>query len=244
MKNTLLIFLILALFSCNPKDCFESTGSIIQNEIEVENFDKIEVGNEVTLIIKQGNQQKVLIETGENLIHEVDVKVIDGKLFMKDNNSCNLTRDYAVTKVIVTSPNIVEIRSNTSRDIISEGIIEYPNLTLISEDAVENYLIIGDFYITVNNQNVNIVANGNSKFNLNGQTNKLAVGFYAGSSRFEGSELIVNEVKITHKSSNDILVNPQLKIEGTIFSVGDVISYNQPNIVNIIERYTGKLIFN
>jgi len=244
MNKIIYILLISIFFSCNPKDCFESTGTIIQREVEVENFNTIEVGNEVTLIIKQGAQQKVIIETGENLIDEVKVEVIDNKLYMKDDNSCNFTREYATTKVIVTSPNIIEIRSNTARDIISEGVLEFQNLKLISENAVEDFLTIGDFYLTVNNQIVSVTANGNSRFRIDGQTNKLIVGFFAGSSRFEGAELIANEISITHKSSNDMLVNPQNKISGTIFSVGDVVSYNQPSDIDVEELFTGKLIFN
>jgi hypothetical protein len=146
--------------------------------------------------------------------------------------------------VIVTSPNIIEIRSNTARDIISEGILEFQNLKLISENAVEDFLTIGDFYLTINNQIVSVVANGNSRFRIDGQTNKLTIGFFAGSSRFEGAELIANDISIIHKSSNDMLVNPQNKISGTIFSVGDIISYNQPSDIDIEELFTGKLIFN
>jgi hypothetical protein len=40
-----------------------------------------------------------------------------------------------------------------------------------------------------------------------------------------------------------MLVNPQNKIEGTIFSIGDVISFNVPKIINVKELFTGHLIF-
>ncbi|MCF6350915.1 MAG: DUF2807 domain-containing protein [Flavobacteriaceae bacterium] len=244
LKKWMLFLITITLISCNPKDCFESTGNIIQQEIEVASFTKIKVGNEVSLILKQGVTQKVIIETGENLIDAVKVKVIDGRLLMEDTNSCNLTRDYAITKVIVTSPNITEIRSDTSRNISSVGALEYPNLTIFSEDFFEETLVIADFDLTFNNESLIIVANGSSIFKINGTTDKLNVIFSAGSSRFEGENLIANDVFITHKSTNDILINPQNKIEGTIFNLGDIISYSQPPIINVEELYTGKLIFN
>ena len=160
MKKILLIIIILSLSSCNPSDCFESTGKIIQKEVALDTFTKIEVGNEVSLILKQGNTQKVTIETGENLLSDVKVEVIDGKLYMKDENTCNLTRDYAVTKVYVTAPNIKEIRSNTNRIIKSDGILNYNELILNSEDFNQDALNIGDFYLEVNTNRTKLLLMG------------------------------------------------------------------------------------
>lgn len=244
MKNIFLFLLIITIYSCNPSDCFESTGDIIEKEIELETFDKINVGNEVTLIIKQGITQKIVIKTGENLIDDVTAEVIDGKLYLKDESSCNLTRDYAVTKIYVTSPNIKEIRSNTARDIISDGVLSFDRLLLISEDFNEDALNIGDFNIKINNSNVSITSNGSSIFTLEGSTANLQVGFHSGSSRFIGNNLIAHNVSIIQKSTNDILVNPQNNLSGNIYSIGDVISYNHPNTVSIEEHYSGRLIFN
>lgn len=244
MKKIIYFLILLGLFSCNPKDCFESTGTIVQKEIILPIFDKINVGDEVSMIIKQGTIQKVVLETGDNLVNDVTVEVVNGKLFVTDNNSCNFTREYAVTKVYVTSPNITEIRSNTARNIISDGIITYPKLTLISEDFNEDALNIGDFNMHVANQTIKIISNGSSIFTINGTTVNLTIGFYSGSSRFIGSELVATNTVIVHKSTNDMLLHPINRLEGDIFSIGDVISYQHPNIINITEHYTGRLIFN
>lgn len=245
MKNTIFTLIILSFFSCNPVDCFESTGDIIQREIVLDPFDRIEVGNEISLIIKQGATQKIVIETGQNLIDEIYTEVINGELFLRDRNSCNITRDYAVTKIYVSSPNIKQIRTNTARNIISDGILNYSNLSLISEDFHKpDALNIGDFNLTINSNSVNIISNGNSIFTLKGNTNNLNVGFHSGSTRFEGQELITNNVFIIQKSTNDILINPLLQIKGTIFSIGDVISYNHPPIIELEQLYSGRLIFN
>jgi hypothetical protein len=244
LKYSIYLSFFIMLLACNPKDCFESTGTIIQKEITVADFSEIHIGSEVTMIIKFGIEQKVIVETGDHLIDDISVEVINGKLFLEDQNSCNFTRDYGVTKIYVTSPNITEIRSDTARDINSDGVLNYPNLTIISENFHEDALSIGDFNLTINSQFFKIVSNGASIFNIDGNTNNLQIGFFAGSSRFNGASLIANNVQITHKSTNDMLVNPQIKIEGDIFSLGDVLSFNQPSIINVTEHYTGSLIFN
>jgi len=244
--NKIVFFLttLLLFISCkNPSDCFESTGKIIQKEVSLDFFNTIEVGNEVSLILKQGNTQKVVIETGENLLDNVTVEVIDNKLYMKDESSCNLTRDYAITKVFVTSPNIRAIRSNTARIIKSNSVLNYPNLKLISEDFNQDALNIGDFDLDINTQTLDIIANGNSVFNIKGNTVQLNIGFHSGSSRFNGEVLNANTVHIIQKSTNDILVKPLNNINGDIYSIGDVICYYHPNSVNVAEHYSGKLIF-
>ncbi|MDC9724009.1 MAG: DUF2807 domain-containing protein [Urechidicola sp.] len=122
-------------------------------------------------------------------------------------------------------------------------MLTYPTLRLLSEDYQSNFLNIGDFHITINNTNLSITANGISNFYIDGQTNNLNVGFFAGDSRFEGKNLLAENVNITHKSSNDMLVNPQEKIEGNIYSLGDVRAFNQPTTIDVTEHYHGRLLF-
>ncbi len=241
-----IVFLFIAIqFSCNPKDCFTSTGKIIEQEVSVSNFTEIYVGNEVSVLLKQGATQKVIVKTGENLIDAVKVEVIDNELRLSDDNGCNFTRDYATTKILITSPNITKIRSSTARIIQSDGVLNYPQITLISEDNTQtDALNIGDFDLKVATNRINIVANGNSVFKLEGTTNRLQVGFYSGSSRFEGKNLLANEVQVIQKSTNDMLVHPLDEITGEIFSIGDVVSFNHPLLVNVQEHYSGQLIFN
>ncbi len=244
MKKITFITLCILLISCSPKDCFQSEGNIITREIIVPDFEKILVGNEISLIIKQGLEQKIQIQTGENLIDNVSVKVVNNQLQLKEENTCNITRDYAITKVYVTTPNIKEIRSNTARLIKSEGVLSFPVLHLYSDDFINHsYLNIGDFDLQVDMDDLIIVANGNSIFNLSGKTNGLRVDFHSGSSRFNGKNLLAKKVSILHKSTNDILIHPLWWIKGNIYNIGNVISYNTPNEIDVTEHYTGKLLF-
>jgi len=247
MKKLLYILLVLTITSgCDSEDapdCFKTAGSIIQEEMTLPSFDKILIYEGVELLIKEGATQQVILESGTNLIENVIVEVANNQLIVKDNNNCNLVRDYGLTKIIVTSPNIVEIRNSSEQAVRSEGTLTYPTLRLLSEDHQSSFLNIGDFYIKIENTNLSITANGISNFYINGQTTNLNVGFFAGDSRFEGKNLMATNVNITHKSSNDMLVNPQNKIEGNIFSLGDVRAFNQPAIVDVTEHYHGRLIF-
>jgi len=247
MRKLLFILSFLLIIACDSEDtgdCFKKAGSIIQQKIIVSSFDKVLVNRDIELIIKEGITQSVIIETGKNLINDVVAEVVDGRLTLTDNNTCNYIRDYGITKVYVTSSSITEIRSSTQYEISSDGVLSYPSLTVLSEDfsAPESFNI-GDFRLQIDNTNFNLVFNNLSVCYITGQTDNLNITFAAGTSRFEGRNLIAQKVTLSNRGSNDMIVNPQQEIKGKISGIGDVISVNVPPIINVEEVYRGRLIF-
>src|SRR5690554_3150189 len=248
MKNLVYLFSILFFIGCSSEkigDCFKSSGAIVQREVGVSPFTKILVWDRTKLFIQQGPEQKVVVESGENLINNVKVSAVDGQLEIHNNNSCNLTRDYGVTKVYVTSPNITEIRSSTGYPIESIGTLKYPELELLSEDHGSDgqFHTDGDFRLDLDVENLKVTANGLSKFYLKGKATNANFGLYAGDCRIYSEDLIVQNLELYHRSSGPMVVNPQQSIKGKIVSVGDVISIHRPAIVEVEELYRGRLVF-
>ncbi|WP_405208123.1 head GIN domain-containing protein [Aquimarina sp. LLG6339-5] len=249
MKRVIIIILGLCLVSCdseNALDCFQRTGDIIRQEVEVDDFTRILVNPNVELILKEGEVASVIIETGDNLLDEVSAAVEGDRLVLSNSNDCNFVRDFNQTKVFVTSPNITEIRSETQFDISSDGVLRYPSLVLFSEDFLENEggNITGTFTMEVDNEVLRVVGNNIASFFIKGNVETLSVTFASGTGRFEGAELISQDVNIKHRGTNKIIVNPQQSIQGEIRSTGDVISVNTPPIIEVDEFFTGRLILN
>ena len=69
------------------------------------------------------------------------------------------------------------------------------------------------------------------------------MGFFAGSGRFEGADLIAQNIEVNHRGSNDMVVNPIQSLTGELRGTGNVIAVNQPPIVDVEETYIGELIF-
>ena len=248
MKYIFYCLLVLIFTGCNSEsswDCIQSAGTIVQNEITVPPFTKILVWERTKVFIQQGEEQKVVIETGESLMNDVEVTVTDGRLEIHNNNSCNLVRDYEITKIYITSPNITEIRSSTGYLIESIGVLRYPSLTLLSEDQQneDQYHIDGDFKLNLDVQSLSVVANGLSKFYLKGSATNTNFGLYAGDCRIFAENLTVQNLYVYHRSTGEMVVNPQLAIRGKIVSLGNVISKNRPAIVEVEEFFRGKLFF-
>ncbi|TPV31961.1 DUF2807 domain-containing protein [Paucihalobacter ruber] len=248
MKYFTYIFIVITLLACdseNAIDCFQTAGNTIQQEIEVESFDKILVNRDITLVVRESTRHSVLIETGSNLINDVDVKVKNNQLILTDNNNCNLVRDFGITKITVSTPTLSEIRTSTQYTISSEGELGFENLTLISENFnMPGTFTVGDFDLQINANSLTVVSNGLSAFYLRGSVNNLSLSFFSGQARVESANLIAQNVEVFHRGSNDMIVNPQQSITGSIVATGNVIAKNQPPIVDVEELFNGRLIFN
>ncbi|TXN36956.1 DUF2807 domain-containing protein [Flagellimonas hymeniacidonis] len=249
MKKLILTYFILLFAACNGDnvpDCFQNAGDLVRENVDVDQFINITVFENINLVIREGTEQVVEIETGEFLRGEVSAQVEDNRLILRNENGCNFFRDYGLTTVYVTSPNIEQIRSSTGLLISSDGVLEYPNLSLLSESfgEPEAETTDGSFDLNVDSENLRITTNGIAYFRLRGNTTNFNVGIAAGDSRIEAENLISENVNIDHRGSNDVLVNPQQRISGVIRGTGDVISSNRPPEVEVEELFNGQLIFN
>ncbi|WP_265242014.1 head GIN domain-containing protein [Muriicola sp. Z0-33] len=245
-----LVLLTSAVFiSCNGEnvpDCFQNAGDLVRKEISVPDFTKITVFENVELILKSGPTFKAEIATGEFLIDEVSLKVEGDRLLIRDENNCNLFREYGSTKVYITAPEITEIRSSTGFPIRSDGALAFSSLTLYAESFIDPTATTtdGSFLLDLDTQDVNLIVNGIAFMKLGGTTTNLNIIIAAGDSRIEAEDLIAENVVLNHRGSNDIFINPQQLLEGVIRGTGNVISANRPAIVDVQELYTGSLIFN
>jgi len=240
-----LVFFAMSCNSDNAPDCFKNSGALRRIEVEVAEFENITVFENLNLVLKQGAEQKVELESGEFLLEGLTAEVTDNRLILRNENGCNLLREYALSTVYVTSPNIREVRSSTGLLVSSDGVLNYPNLNLVSEsfNEPEAATTSGTFDLDLNVQSVRIVVNGIAYFKLRGVAQNLFVSIPAGDTRVEAEGLMAQTVRINHRGSNDILVNPQESISGIIRGYGNVISSNRPTEIDVEETFEGRLIF-
>ena len=176
---------------------------------------------------------------------EVEVSVEDNVLIINNENSCNLLREYGITKAFVTAPNITVLRNGSGQQIESVGTLAYENLVLISEDFEEEDQVYtdGDFKLDLDVESVSIITNNLSNFFLTGTAQRGNFRVFSGDVRIESADLIVQDLTVFHRGSNKMIVHPVMSLSGEIRGGGDIISVNRPDVVNVLEYYTGRLIF-
>lgn len=242
MRKIIWIVLLVLSVSCK-KECNETPGDSIQKEVEVSYFEKIIINTGVELILRDTNSQRLIVETGENRFNNVHITVVDKELEILADESCFLNPSFDAVKVFIDSPNIIAIRNSSEHSIRSNGILTYPELKLFSEDYQNGFNNIGNFDLKVNNDKVYIVSNGSSIIKIEGNTTNLNLLYYAGFGRFEGKDLIAQNVKIFHRGENSLKIYPQESLKGDIYATGDVLSYKRPPVVEVTEHFMGRLLF-
>lgn len=242
------MLLFLMSIGCEkPSDCISTSGTTITQEIVVQPFDVVKVFAGIELIITQGETYNVRVETGENLMPDIEVKQSGNILSLKDNTTCNWVRKYGQTKVFITAPNITEIYSKTEKNISSNGVLTYPILRLFALDSDADGISgagTNDFHFQIDNMQLVIETNNVARFYISGQTNEALLNFYEGDSRIEAQNLTAQNIKVFHRGSNDMIVRPIQSISGKMVSTGNVILKNNPPIVDVQELYHGRVIYN
>lgn len=243
-----LIFSFFALLSCDKEDapdCFKSTGELTTLEVDLPAFEELIVYGRIKLFIEQGEEQKVVIEAGENLIEGVSAEVQDGRLLLKDNNGCNFFRDYNTTTVYVTVLNLTWLQNAGNNTIEGVGPLHFPEIWLrsLNQEKDPEVYTNGDFKLNLFSEDIRITGDNYSNFFLSGETEKFNVYIADGDGRVEAANLEAGTVEIQHRGTNKLIVNPKEVLKGEIRSTGDVISVNRPETVEIETFYTGQLHF-
>lgn len=242
------IFTLFLTTGCDKEDapnCLQTTGEIIQQEIEVVPFEELIVSGRIKLYIEQGAEHKVVIEAGKNLIGKVSASVENGRLSLKNSDNCNFFREYNTTSVYVTVPNLTWLQNASNNTIESIGSLNFPVIWLrsLNQENDPGKYNNGDFKLDLISDYIRITGDEYSNYFLTGSTDYLNLYIADGDGRFEGGGLIAGVVEIQHRGTNKLFVNPQNELKGEIRSTGDVISVNRPPIVNLPAYYTGRLIF-
>ena len=247
MKKLLSLCVLLLFIGCEkPGDCVKSSGQMTSKAYDGLSFSKILVNKGIGAVIKQGDTCKVEVKAGQNLINDIEVKVVDGMLTITDNTTCNWTREYGETVIYITAPNITDIFSKTEQNIISDGILGFPNLRIAAMDTYDGQPGVGtgNYIMTLETQNLNVQDNNVGAFYLTGHAQKMAINFYESGGILHGENLLANTIEIYHRGTNDMVVHPLDTMRGGIYNTGNVYSINHPPVVQVTEYYHGRLIFN
>lgn len=245
MKKIILVIVFAAFFyNCEkPGDCIKSTGEMVTREVEVTPFETVFVYTGIELVIKQGAEYKVEVRSGKNLIDDIEVKIQNNTLTLKDKTTCNWVRDYGQTTVYITAPNLTDIHSKTEKKIMSDGVLTYPIIRLYGMDLTDG-AGTGDFILEINNGQFVIANNNVCRFYISGNTQEALLNFYDGNGRLEAQNLNINVAKVYHRGSNDMIIRPIQSVEGDLFSTGNLILLSTPPFVNLTEHYQGRVIYN
>jgi hypothetical protein len=233
--------MIISGVSCSKSpvlDCFKSTGKITQTERIVSDFHTIVLRDNIDLQLRQSDQNKLVLEAGNNLMSKIYTDVSNsGVLEIKNENRCNWVRSY--DKPITVYLDFVKLDTLVYRsvgNVTNEDTIRADTLVVeVNEGAGRIELKVDTYKILTN------LHYGTADITTSGKT-VVSLVYLAGFGMIDNSQLIANHIYLNNKSSNDIFINAITTIEATIENIGDIYYLGNPGSVSVEKLGPGNLI--
>ncbi len=202
-----------------------------------EDFKKIEVHNNIDLVVEQSDKIEVAVETDAIFQKEITTEVKNGTLVIACKNTknsfsilgykCNYTKNIPIKKVFVKLPRIEALEANSAATIENIGVLKSENISLGTSSAATVNLNLESDYI-------NAKSSSGSTINLKGLALQLDVEASSGSS-IHANELFANDIFAESSSGASVSVHPIVRLKAEASSGGSI-HYN--SVPKSIEKET------
>ncbi|MCK5705096.1 MAG: DUF2807 domain-containing protein [Cyclobacteriaceae bacterium] len=218
-------FIILFYSSCNL-NYKKGNGNIVEVEISVDDFQKVNIGGNYNVVLIQSDENKVSIETDENLHDFINTEGFNSTLNINNVHNRKSTEGIDV-KIYYKELN--QIYSSGASNIEHEGIIVSDKLDLILSGTGAVDLEVNTIHIEINLTGAGIVT-------LAGETDSLETHI-SGAGGLRAFELKTNYSNISVSGLGGAEVFVRERLEANITGIGGIIYAGNPKIIE--KRITG-----
>lgn len=230
---------------------FTATGPIVTETREFsEFFCRIKMHDNVDVELISGNEQKVEITAGENLMQKIKTTLTDDScLIIANENECNWVRSYdKPLKVRVYYKEMETIYYHSVGNLTSMDTIR-GFLTQIQQDSsYRKYFSIfveegsGDIDLKVNCEwNSIVLLYGTAAIKVSGYSHVNFINSYS-YGYIDAQYLITNHTYANLTGSNDCRVRAKNELSVTITNIGDMYYYGNPQKVSREGNGKGRLL--
>ena len=135
LRITLVGLMMITLACLNVKAQTKGSGNVTTQERQVSAFDAIKIGC-ANLMISQGEQQSVKVETDDNLQDRIVTKVSNGTLEL----SCNDMKSPTKMNVYVTAVKLTKLEASGASKVKTETLLKSDVFSLYTSGAARTNL--------------------------------------------------------------------------------------------------------
>lgn len=224
MKNATIFFAFIAVLVLSFQSCSlnikRGNGVIEIDEIEIGNFNKVNIGGNYDVIFIKSEFTKVIIETDENLLPFINTELFSQTLNI--NNVHNLKSTDGIW-VKVHYKQLEEIYSTGASNIELEG-------TLITEELTINLSGIGAIDLDIDTEKVELNLTGAGVVVLSGNTD-FQETHISGAGGLRAFDLKSNTCTVNLSGLGGAEIMATEKLEATITGVGGIVYAGNPKVI-------------
>lgn len=227
MKNSKIllaisILSIITLSGCFDDDnnlfgCYKATGPISTAELDIADFDGINLAMDARVILIQGEEQKVIVEGKSDIIDEIDLDVHNG-VWKIETVPC--VRNVGNLTFTITMPVLSEAHVSGSGEIFGDNVF-------VENDIEFSVSGSGEIDMAVEADDLDVVISGSGEIKLEGFADELDASI-SGSGDINAFDLPVRVADINIAGSGDVEVNVSDLLDVRITGSGDVLFKGNP----------------
>ena len=195
-------------------------------------FSTVSLGVNGEVIIRQGNEHKVIVEGDRETLEETDIYIKGDRLVITDKNNWRWGSRKKI-KVYATLTDFSGARVSGSGTIRSEGILSGDEVRITISGS-------GKIDLHLEADAISSAISGSGKILLTGRADKLAVSI-SGSGSCRAEDLQVADADVAISGSGSAWINASREIVSRISGSGSVYYKGEPQRINNHASGSGKL---
>ena len=234
----IVLFFATGLAACAKREspCLKSSGRQVVISEELPSFNHLKLLGKLDLNLVKGDQEKILLEAGENLIPFIRYYAFQDTLFISNENSCSWLRAFD-SKLTVS----LEATQLKSLVIESSGEIRSDDSLLSSDIVITNNFGGGNVELYLSNDSTHIYSlGGAAHINLKGRSNYL-YAFQSALAPLQLSDCDVNVLHVRSESPADCKVKTRNLLITEIRSSGSICYVTKPDSFISVKSGTGNV---
>ncbi len=226
LANIIPVIFLVVLISAFSVSCnwtiglVRGSGEVRTEERDVSDFHKVHLSGVGDLIITQGEEESLLIETDDNIIPLIETEVSAEKLTIGFRRGYNFVPTSDI-KFYLTVKELDEILLSGAGSIVCHGF-----------DAEELEIEIsgaGDIDFRLNADVVRVNSSGAGDINMSGRVDRQEIDL-SGAGKYDAEDLESRECDITVSGAGSATVNVSQKLDVDISGVGGVEYQGSPRV--------------
>lgn len=233
IKSTLSYILVLGLISGCGLDFKRGNGQIETEEIEVGDFHKIYIGGNYNLVMIPARENRVIIETDNNLLRYINVEHHAEALNINNVHKLKSSRGIFIE---VYYKEMSHIYSTGTSRINHEGILQAEELGIDLSGA-------GSVTLEIDTRSVKVEMSGAGVIELSGRTDIQEVHI-SGAGGMMSEHLRSRECDVNLSGLGGASVYVTEKLEASITGIGGITYSGHPQLIEKRVTGLGKIVRN